>query len=467
VANGSESYDVVVVGAGPPGENVAGRAARGGLTCAVVEAELVGGECSYWACMPSKALLRPVELHAAASRVPGMPHGFPSPTSVFARRDAFTSHHDDSGQVRWLESVPADLVRGHGRLTGTREVTVELAGGGTRVLRARVAVVLATGSAAAIPDTPGLAEIEPWTSRELTNASEVPDRLAIVGGGVVACEMAQAFAALGSRVTLVVRGGGLLPRLEPFAGGLLADSLTEAGVDIRVRRQLTSVRAGSPIVAELDDGTEVAVDRLAVATGRRPRTDDLGLATVGLVAGEYVRVDDTLTARGVDGDWLYAVGDVNGRNLLTHMGKYQARICGDVIAARAKGAPLDGLAAWADGIGAPQVVFTDPQIASVGRTEEEARRAGHRVRAVTYDLGQVAGASLHADGYRGQAKVVVDESTRKLLGVTFVGQDVAELVQAATFAIVGGLTLDQLWHGVPAYPTISEVWLRLLEAYGL
>jgi dihydrolipoamide dehydrogenase len=464
---GSASYDVVVLGAGPAGENLADRVVRGGLSCAVVEAELVGGECSYWACMPSKALLRPVELRAAADRVPGLPGGGPDPDAVLARRDEFVSHHDDAGQVRWLSGLPADLIRGHGRLTGVREVTVDLADGASTVLRAAAAVVLATGSAAAVPDTPGLANVRPWTSRELTNARDVPDRLAIVGGGVVACEMAQAFAALGSRVTLLVRGDGLLPRLEPFAGELLAESLTSAGVDLRFGRRLRSVRGGDPITVELDDGGEVSVDRLAVATGRRPRTADLGLETVGLTPGAYVQVDDTLLVSDVDGGWLYAVGDVNGRSLLTHMGKYQARICGDVIVARSGGASTAGLTASADSIGPPQVVFTDPQVAAVGRTEHEARQAGYQVRAVEYDLGQVAGATLLADGYRGRAKAVVDESARTLLGVTFVGQDVAEMVQAATFAVVGRLTLDQLWHAVPAYPTVSEVWLRLLETYGL
>jgi dihydrolipoamide dehydrogenase len=351
------------------------------------------------------------------------------------------------------------------------------------VLTATHAVVLVTGSSAAVPDIPGIAEVGPWTSRELTGVRRIPDRLALVGGGVVAVEMAQAYAALGCRVTLLVRGPGLLPGMEPFAGELVADSLTEAGVDLRLGRQATEVARPAPtgpVRVRLDDGGELEVDEFAVAVGRRPRTDDLGLEVVGLPAGRYVEVDDALTVPGVDGNWLYAVGDVNGRNLLTHMGKYQARICGDVIVARARGDAGGaggegggagegggGPRALADGLGAPQVVFTDPQVASVGLTEAAARERGLPLLVAEYDLGQVAGASLLADGYRGRAKLVAHAQRRTVLGATFVGQDVAELVQAATFAVVGELTLDRLWHAVPAYPTVSEIWLRLLEELGL
>ncbi|WP_329079364.1 MULTISPECIES: dihydrolipoyl dehydrogenase family protein [unclassified Streptosporangium] len=468
----SDEFDVVVVGAGPAGENVADRAVRGGLTAVVVERHLAGGECSYWACIPSKALLRPVELAAEVSRVPGLTVGPIDTAAVLARRDEAVSHFDDSGQVEWIGSVPAEFVRGHGRLDGPKRVVVTSKDGSVRTLTARRAVVLATGSDAAVPPIPGLAEASPWTSHEVTAARSVPARLAVLGGGVVACEMAQAMHGLGARETTVLARGRLLGRMEPFAGELVAESFAEAGITVRMGVQVTKVERptpGGPVTVHLSEGPPVEADELLVATGRRPATGDLGLETVGLEAGRTVEVDDSMRATGVSGDWLYAVGDVNGRALLTHMGKYQARVCGDVIAARAKGEPddLPGLRDVADAYGAPQVVFTDPQVCSAGRTEAEARADGFDVRTVEYDLGRVSGAYLQGDGYRGRAKAVVDERRRVLLGVTFAGPAVGEMLHSATIAVVAEVPLDRLWHAVPSYPTVSEIWLRLLETYGL
>ncbi|HYY11386.1 MAG TPA: NAD(P)/FAD-dependent oxidoreductase, partial [Kineosporiaceae bacterium] len=328
------------------------------------------------------------------------------------------------------------------------------------------------GSDAAIPPVPGLREAKPWTSREATSAEHVPERLVVLGGGVVACEMAQAYRGLGAReVTVIELGERLLGRAEPFAGEMLATALRDMGVDVRLGVRTTQVErpvAGGEVTLTLEDGSVVTADEVLVAAGRRPRTADVGLDTVGLEPGRTTPTDDFLQVQGVDGDWLYAVGDVNGRNLLTHMGKYQARLAGDVIVARARGEePGDGLRARGDDLGAPSVVFTDPQVASVGRHEAAAREAGVRVRTVEYDIGSVAGASLLADGYRGRAKLVVDEDRRVVVGATFVGQDVAELLHSATVAVVGEVPLDTLWHVVPSYPTVSEVWLRLLETYGL
>jgi len=460
-----QQYDVVVVGGGPTGENVAARAVRGGLTAALVESELYGGECSYWACMPSKALLRPVEVHAMASRLPGVPTGPLDVAAVLARRDAFTSHMSDAGQEQWVLDTGITAVRGHGRLAGEKRVEVTAPGGEVTVLLARHAVVLATGTAALVPELPGLREARPWTSREVTTMSAVPRRLVVIGGGVVAVEMAQAARGLGAeQVVLLVRGPGLLERMEPYAGELVADGLRETGVDIRTGVSATAVRRDAAgVTVQLDDGSEVVGDELLVAVGRRARTEDLGLETVGLEPGRPVEVDDSLRVAGTD--WLYAAGDVNGRALLTHMGKYQARVCGDVIAARAAGGPDDGPALRATGP-VPQVVFTDPQACSVGPTEADARRAGLVVRTVSVDLGAVAGAALLADGYRGRASLLIGEGD-VVLGATFVGQDVAELLHSATIAVTAGLTLQQLWHAVPSYPTVSEGWLRLLEAAGL
>ncbi|MFB7387175.1 dihydrolipoyl dehydrogenase family protein [Streptomyces microflavus] len=468
-------YDVVVIGAGPVGENVADRAPAAGLSTAVVESELIGGECSYWACMPSKALLRPVVARADARRVPGLSAAVQGPLdvqAVLSHRDDEAAHWKDDGQVAWLESVGADIHRGTGRLTGPRAVSVTAPDGSVHRLTARHAVAVCTGTRAVVPGLPGIADVRPWTSREATSAKEVPGRLVVVGGGVVGVEMATVWQALGAEVTLLIRGKGLLPKMEPFAGELVAEALKEAGATIRTGVSVTAVHRpapDAPVTVELDDGGRIEADEILFATGRAPRTDDLGLETVGLEPGSWLTVDDSCRVEGTD--WLYGVGDVNHRALLTHQGKYQARIAGAAIAARAQqGTPLDTSpwsphAATADHAAVPQVVFTDPEAASVGLTLAEAEHAGHRVRAVDYDLASVAGSGLYADGYKGRARMIVDLDREILLGVTFVGPGIGELLHSATIAVAGEVPIDRLWHAVPAYPTISEVWLRLLETY--
>jgi dihydrolipoamide dehydrogenase len=460
-------YDLIVIGAGAVGENVADRAVQGGLTALIVESELVGGECSYWACMPSKALLRSGMVYRAASKVGGASETITKPLDVaatFARRTAIIHDWDDEGQVKWLEGAKIDLARGHGTITGIKEVTV-----GDTVYTARHAVCVSTGSSALMPDIPGLTESNPWSSREATSAKTAPKSLAIIGGGVVAVEMATAYASFGTDVTLIARSG-LLAGNEPFAGELVADSLRELGATLLLGVAPTRVsKNDGAFVIELDQGPAVMADELLVATGRVPRTMDLGLEKIGLTPGDWLDVDDTMKVTGFD--WLYAVGDVNHRALLTHQGKYQARAAGDVIAARALGRPVHDQpwgthVATADHEVVPQVTFSDPEVASVGLTAPAAAKAGYDIRVVDYDLGWVAGATIQADDYRGQARMVVDEKRKVILGVTFVGQDVSELLQAATFAIVGEIPLDRLWHGVPAYPTMNEIWLRLLETYG-
>ena len=471
-----ETYDVIVIGAGPTGENVADRAIRGGLTAAIVEAELVGGECSYWACMPSKALLRPADVVAEAGAVRGVAGARLNPAEVLARRDSFAHGWKDDSQVEWLTGAKIDLFRGHGRIAGERLVTV-----GEVSLHARQAVVIATGTRAVVLDS--LAGVNPWTSREATSAHAVPGRLVIVGGGVVGCEMAAAWSALCAEVTLISRGP-LLDRLPDFAGDCVTAGLREAGVDVRIGVDVTGATrgggtsgtidsgdasasdGGGTVTLTLSEGSSVEADEVLSAVGRSAHTGDIGLETVGLAPGSWLDVDDTMGVTGVDGGWLYAAGDVNHLALLTHMGKYQARVCGDAIAARAGGREPT-VRDRSSKTCVPQVIFTIPEVAAVGLTAQEAEAAGRRVRVVEYDIGHVAGAKLFADEYRGHAQMVVDEDRRTIVGMTLAGHGVGETIHAATIAVAGEVTLDRLWHAVPSYPTISEIWLRLLETYGL
>ncbi|MFE4330874.1 dihydrolipoyl dehydrogenase family protein [Streptomyces sp. NPDC056831] len=469
------TYDVVVLGAGPVGQNVADHARAADLTVAVVECELVGGECSYWACVPSKALLRPVVAVADTQRVDGARQavtGRLDTDRVFARRNHYVTDWDDSGQAKWVRSIGADLFRGQGRIDGPRRVTVTRDDGASRTLTARHAVAIATGSRPALPDIPGMKDARPWTNRHGTDSSTVPARLAVVGGGGVGVEMATLWQGLGSQVTLLVRRA-LLPRMEPFAGELIGRGLTQAGVDVRIGVQVTALRrpaAAGPVTLTLDDGSELEADEVMFATGRAPHTDDIGLETVGLTPGSWLDVDTTCLVRGVEGHWLYALGDVNHRALLTHQGKYQARTAGDAIGARAAGLPLDD-APWgdhattADQHAVPQVFFTDPEAGAVGLSAEEAARAGHRTKVVDLDFNAVQGANLYADGYQGRARMVVDLDRQVLLGVTFVGYGISELLHSATIAVAGEVPLKRLRHAVACFPTVSEIWLFFLAAY--
>jgi pyruvate/2-oxoglutarate dehydrogenase complex dihydrolipoamide dehydrogenase (E3) component len=449
--------DVVVLGGGPAGEVAAGKLGRAGLKVVLVESELLGGECSYWGCMPSKALLRPAEALAEARRIPGAAAavtGELDVDAVLARRDEVIHDFDDSSQLPWLDERGVDVVRGHGRLDGERRVRV-----GDEVLVARRAVIVATGSGSQLPPIDGLREASIWTNREATTANDVPERLLVLGGGVVGVELAQAWASLGAHVTLVELFERLIVREEPSASEQVEAALRAAGVEVRTGAEAVAARReGGTVTLQLDGGDSVEGDELLVAVGRAPRTDDIGLETVGLEAGGPLEVDDALRAGGTD--WLYAIGDVNGRALLTHMGKHQAAIAAMNILggdARAEGP--------AHGPLSPRVIFTDPQVAAVGHTLESAQKAGIDAVEVDHPTASIAGGSFYGRGAEGTTRFVFDSSRDVLVGATFVGPEVAELVHAATIAIVGELSLAQLARAVPAFPTRSELWLRLLDAY--
>lgn len=453
------SFDVVVLGAGPGGEAAAGMVAGEGLSAAIVERELVGGECAFYACMPSKALLRPSALTEEIDRIPGLAGADPvgiDAGKVLARRDEVINHLDDSKQLPWLEERSIPLFRGHGVISGEREVRV-----GDEVLVADRAVIVATGSGAAIPPVEGLTSIDLWNNREGTTAGEVPERLIVLGGGPVGCELAQAWASLGSDVTLIEMASRLLAKEEPFAGEQVEAALRDRfGVEVITGAEVVSAASGngnggSPEL-RLVDGRTVTGTELLVATGRMPRTDRIGLESVGVEGGAELDTDSEMRVPGHD--WLYALGDMNGRTLLTQAAKYQAWIAARSILGRP--VPPE-----AEDAGIPRVTFTDPQVAATGLTVEQAEDGGHEVIALDVPTAATPGASFEGKNTPGTCRLVVEQNHGKILGATFSGYGVADWIHAATVAITAEIPMDRMRHAVPAFPTRSEIWLRLQEKW--